>query len=336
MRIGLLGGAFNPPHRGHLKLAALALDNLGLDQLRLMPTARSPHKANDADDDPALRLRLLRVALEGFPGPVAVEPLELERGGTSYTRDTLEELHRREPGNQWILVIGSDQLPGLPKWHRADRVLELASVAVAPRPGAAAELPAELAERLRAEWSGAPGEIVWLPGTGLDAASSRIRADLRAGREDGAELPPQVWAAIAVENPYREVPHGARMTLDPRLASLVEAARSKKAFRLRLLDVKGIASFTDAFAFMSGGSDRQNRAIADAIEDRLKAEGVRPLSLEGVQAGAWILMDYGDFVVHIMDEDNRQFYNLEGLWKSGRELELPADVHPEAAASGPS
>jgi ribosome-associated protein len=126
------------------------------------------------------------------------------------------------------------------------------------------------------------------------------------------------------------------MTLDPRLASLVEAARSKKAFRIRLLDVKGIASFTDAFAFMSGGSDRQNRAISEAIEDQLRAEGLRPLSLEGTQTGSWILMDYGDFVVHIMDEGNRLFYNLEGLWKEGRELELPPDLHPEAAASGPS
>lgn len=125
------------------------------------------------------------------------------------------------------------------------------------------------------------------------------------------------------------------MTLDSRLASLVDAARSKKAFRIQLVDVKGIASFTDTFAFMSGGSDRQNRAIADAIEDRLKLEGVRPLSLEGAQTGAWILMDYGDFVVHVMDEDNRQFYNLEGLWKQGRELELPPDVHPAAASADP-
>jgi ribosome-associated protein len=120
------------------------------------------------------------------------------------------------------------------------------------------------------------------------------------------------------------------MTLDPRLASLVDAARSKKAFRIRILDVKGIASFTDTFAFLCGGSDRQNRAIVDAIEDRLKLEGVRPLSLEGAQSGAWILMDYGDFVVHVMDEENRQFYNLEGLWKEGRELELPPDLHPAA------
>lgn len=117
------------------------------------------------------------------------------------------------------------------------------------------------------------------------------------------------------------------MTLDPRLATVVEAARSKKAFRIRLLDVAGVASFTDVFAFMSGGSDRQNRAIADAVEEGLKALGERPISSEGAGNGNWILLDYGNLVIHVMDEDTRRHYNVEGLWNAGRELELPAEVH---------
>jgi len=122
------------------------------------------------------------------------------------------------------------------------------------------------------------------------------------------------------------------MVLDPRLALVVEAARSKKAFHITLLDVRDIATFTDAFAFMSGGSDRQNRAIADAVEDLLKEHGHRPLSTEGDQIGAWILLDYGDFIVHVMDEESRRHYHLEELWKAGRELELPPEpAHPGAA-----
>jgi len=118
------------------------------------------------------------------------------------------------------------------------------------------------------------------------------------------------------------------MTLDPRLAIVVEAARSKKAFRIRLLDVKGIATFTDTFAFMSGGSDRQNRAIADAVQDELRTSGERPLSSEGSQNGNWILLDYGDLIVHVMDEDTRRYYNLEELWAQGHELELPPELPP--------
>ena len=118
------------------------------------------------------------------------------------------------------------------------------------------------------------------------------------------------------------------MTLDMRLTTVVEAARSKKAFRIRLLDLRGIASFADTFAFMSGGSDRQNRAIADAIVDAFKQHGERPISSEGDQNGSWILLDYGDLIVHVMDEESRRYYNLENLWKEARELELP----PEAPA----
>ena len=122
------------------------------------------------------------------------------------------------------------------------------------------------------------------------------------------------------------------MTLDARLASVVEAARSKKAFRIRMLDVHGVASFTDTFAFMSGGSDRQNRAVADAVEEALKKAGERPISSEGAENGNWILLDYGDLIIHVMDEDTRNFYNLEGLWSGGRELELPAEVPPSKSA----
>ena len=122
------------------------------------------------------------------------------------------------------------------------------------------------------------------------------------------------------------------MTLDSRLATVVDAARSKKAFRIRLVDVKDIASFTDIFAFMSGGSDRQNRAIAESIEDALRLTGERPISREGETNGNWVLLDYGNLVVHVMDEDTRRHYNLEGLWNAGRELELPVEVHPESDA----
>lgn len=118
------------------------------------------------------------------------------------------------------------------------------------------------------------------------------------------------------------------MSLDSRLAAVVDAARSKKAFRIRLLDVTGLASFTDTFAFMSGTSDRQNRAIADAVEEALKLTGERPISSEGASNGTWILLDYGSLVIHVMDEDTRRHYNLEGLWHAGRELELPAETHP--------
>lgn len=202
-RVGLLGGAFNPPHDGHLKLARLALEHLELDELRFVPTARSPHKPEPGGPDAFARLRLLEALLAGSGDPFRIETLELARGGTSYTVDTLEDLAAREPGTAWILVMGSDQLAGFPGWRRAARIAELASVAAAPRPGVPAELPAGTGLRPAPRWSGGPGECVWLPPTDLDLASTRLRRQLAAGAGDPAGLPPQVLAAIRHEHLYR-------------------------------------------------------------------------------------------------------------------------------------
>jgi nicotinate-nucleotide adenylyltransferase len=203
-RIGLLGGAFNPPHEGHLKLARLALEHLDLDELRFVPTALSPHKADPGGPGAAARLRLLNEALAGFDPRCRIATLELERGGASYTVDTLEALSLSEPGTRWILLMGSDQLPGLAQWRRVERVFQLASAAVAQRPGAPIQVPGLPGLHSVATWSGAPGELVALPATELDLASSDLRERLhRAPQEDPAGLPQQVLGTIRSEKLYR-------------------------------------------------------------------------------------------------------------------------------------
>lgn len=200
-RIGLLGGAFDPPHAGHLRLACLALQYLALDELRFVPTARSPHKPSPAEEA-ATRLRMLEAALEGLPGPIRIEPLELQRGGTSYTVETLEALVDREPDCAWIWILGTDQLERFGTWHRGARILELASLGVALRPGFDRRVPELLQGTQRQAWSGAPGELVWLPSTDLDLASSALREGLSADL-DPEGIPIQVRAVIDREKLYR-------------------------------------------------------------------------------------------------------------------------------------
>jgi nicotinate-nucleotide adenylyltransferase len=204
VRIGLLGGAFNPPHEGHLKLARLALDHLDLDELRFVPTALSPHKPDPGGPDARARLRLLTEALAAFDGRCRIETLEVERGGASYTVDTLESLAEREPDAAWILIMGSDQLPGLPSWRRVARIFELASAAVALRPGAPFLVPPVPGLHASPAWSGKAGELVALPATELDLASTDLRERLRTTpHEDPGGVPPQVLGTIRSENLYR-------------------------------------------------------------------------------------------------------------------------------------
>lgn len=201
-RVGLLGGTFDPPHLGHLKLAELALEALGLDEVRFIPNAAPPHKA-PAGSGGAARLRLLEAALAATGLPFRVSTLEVDRGGVSYTVDTLEALAAMEPGTAWIFLMGSDQLAGFASWQRPERILALASLAVAPRPGhELTHLPTFLEGRARPHWSGAPGELVWLPGTELPLASRALREDLARGKTPEG-LPPEVIAAILRENQYR-------------------------------------------------------------------------------------------------------------------------------------
>lgn len=197
-RVGLLGGSFDPPHDGHLRLAELAWDRLGLDELRFVPAAQAPHKATMSA--PAVRERLLRVALRGRPW--GIDTLELERGGTSFTVDTLEALALREPGRSWILLLGSDQAAGLQTWRRPDRIWALASVAAALRPGQTDTLPTAARTRQVTAWTGAPGELVLLPSTGLELSSTALRRRLALG-EAPEGLPPEVLAAIQAEALYR-------------------------------------------------------------------------------------------------------------------------------------
>lgn len=99
-----------------------------------------------------------------------------------------------------------------------------------------------------------------------------------------------------------------------RCREVVAAAEDLKANRLRILELSEISSLADYFLVCSGNSERQVQAIADAVLQRLRAEHVRAHHVEGYQSGRWVLLDFGDFVVHVFDEETRSFYALEKLW----------------------
>jgi ribosome-associated protein len=103
----------------------------------------------------------------------------------------------------------------------------------------------------------------------------------------------------------------------------VVAAADKKALELVVLDMGDLLGITDYFLICSGSSDRQVRTIAEAIEEKLKEEGLRPLRSEGGPDSGWVLIDYGDFIVHVFSSDMRAYYDLERLWKDAPRPELP-------------
>lgn len=105
----------------------------------------------------------------------------------------------------------------------------------------------------------------------------------------------------------------------------VRAAESKQAKDIRVLDLRGVTSFTDYFVICTGNNSRQAQAISDEVGLKLKEEGDLPVSLEGYNQAEWILADYGDFLVHIFSPKAREYYDLERLWRAAKDVPIPAE-----------
>jgi len=113
--------------------------------------------------------------------------------------------------------------------------------------------------------------------------------------------------------------------LPRQVTQAIDAARSKKALEITILDLRKTGAFTDHFVICTGANPRQVHAIADAIEQSLKAAGVRPSHVEGYERAEWILLDYFDFIVHVFSPAARQFYGLDRLWGNAARIEIADD-----------
>ncbi|MBI3872979.1 MAG: nicotinate (nicotinamide) nucleotide adenylyltransferase [candidate division Zixibacteria bacterium] len=186
-RIGILGGTFDPVHVGHLVLAACARDQLQTDRFLLIPNAHSPLKAAAPVAEFADRLHMLRLAIAGTDGLEASD-LEGQRGGTSYTIDTLRALSPQNPGGEFFLVLGSDALAEFSTWKDHEGVLALAQLAAARRGAEASITDSRL------------GQSIQMPR--LDVSSTLLRQRVAAGETIDFLTPPPVAAFIRARGLY--------------------------------------------------------------------------------------------------------------------------------------
>lgn len=192
--IGILGGTFNPPHRGHLALASRAQVELGLERVLLMPAHSAPHKGEEGDPGPERRLEMCRLAVDGEAG-LEVCALEIERGGPSYTVDTLRAIKQSDPEAELTFIVGADMARTLPAWREPRALVELAGLAVAEREDAGrGEVLRALAPlRARVKFLGMPM---------LEVSSSQVRERVRHGEPIEDLVAPEVAAYIAEHGLY--------------------------------------------------------------------------------------------------------------------------------------
>jgi nicotinate-nucleotide adenylyltransferase len=196
VRVGILGGAFNPPHLGHLLLAQEAHAQLGLDRILLVPLREAPHRLMESDPGAAQRLRMVELAVAG-DDRFEASRIEVDRPGTSYTVDTLRSLRERAPADELTLILGADQALRLPEWHEPAEVLRLARLAVAERGGVSR---ADVAARL-AGLEGA-AELKGFDMPRIDVSSTLVRQRVASGLPIRYLVPGGVADHIAAERLY--------------------------------------------------------------------------------------------------------------------------------------
>ena len=189
MRLGLLGGSFDPVHLGHLLVAQAAMEELGLERLFFIPAGQSPFKPQSKPAPAAERMRLLRLALAGC-SRYEIDEQEIRRGGVSYTIDTVRDYARRFPEAELFYLIGADNAAKLNEWREANQLAKLAEFVAIPRPG---EAPAIFPAPFRGQN---------LKGIPLGVSSSEIRARVKAGLPIDQLVPPPVAEAILAAQLY--------------------------------------------------------------------------------------------------------------------------------------
>jgi nicotinate-nucleotide adenylyltransferase len=195
--IGVLGSAFNPPHLGHLALAQEAAWQLGLDEVVLVPTGDAPHKRIADDPGREVRMEMTRLAAAD-DSRFSVSSLEVDREGPSYTYETLEALAEERADTQLVFVMGADAAVGLESWRNPERVVELASLAVARRAGVSDEEVAAVTRSLDCE-----GRATMLGMPHFGVSSSAVRERARRGRPLRYLVPDPVAELIEQRGVYR-------------------------------------------------------------------------------------------------------------------------------------
>jgi len=199
LRLGLLGGTFNPPHIGHLVCAQEAHAQLGLDRVLLVPVHTPPHKETDGDPGVEVRVALCEAAVAGDER-LGVSRAEADVPGRSYTVDTLNRLHDARPDDQLTFIVGGDMAASLPQWREPQAILELCTIGAAARDGVGRDA---VLERLERELPGASSRIEFFDMPRIDISSTLIRRRVAAGEPVRYLVPDAVAASIEREGLYR-------------------------------------------------------------------------------------------------------------------------------------
>lgn len=333
MKIGIFGGSFNPPHMGHVQAVTTVANKMGLDRVYIIPTFKSPLKKLEIEGPtPEQRVEMAHAAFSGYGSRFIVDDREVRRGGTSYTIDTLKEIKKNHPQDELFLVFGADKFDEFSEWKEPKSILEIANLIVTSRPGF--ELPSEKEElplffqKITTDFDfnilelSTGHRVEFISIEDIEASSSELRKKFRVGRPVGKFVPLSVETYIRDNSLYKSL--GSKISnYEDLLKFSAKVLSDKKGIQIRGYDLRKITAPCDFSLVCSGTSTRHAVSLAENLVIAVKEEySVHPLSVEGNDEGRWVVIDYGNFIVHVFYDFVRQEYSIENLWSQGKEILL--------------
>lgn len=332
MKIGIFGGSFNPPHNGHVNSLTTVQKKMGFDLIHIVPNNQNPLKIPMEGPSKEHRLEMVKVAFGSYGEAFHINDTELNRGGKSYTIDTIQELLKKYKSKDLYLIIGADNFENLSQWKDYKKILELVNIVVTTRPGYnipqnETEWPDYLTPLVAESDFGTlelstGRSIEFISLNDLDISSSELRKKLRLGRPSEKFLPLSVESYIKENNLYK-APNKKISDFQKFTEFCAQILFDKKAIAVKGFDLEKVSSTSDFALIASGTSTRHASSMAENLVKAVKDEfNVYPLAIEGVDEGRWVVVDYGNLIIHLFYDFVRQEYRLENLWKDGKELKL--------------
>lgn len=339
--VAIYGGTFDPFHMGHTYCIQTILEKTKIQKVFVLPAYQNPLKEFVDGPTPEQRVAMVRAGLQDFDN-VEVDDQEIQRKGKSYTIQTVEKYLERYEPEQLHLVVGLDEFYQLHKWHQFEKLLGLCNFIVVSRPGNILPFTKEdLPEALRpfvdvldrsfiALTTGRTVEFMRVKG--IDVAATEIRKFLKTNRSVDKFLD------IRVEEYIKE--HNLYPLIGPKVGDYnaftefcADRLFAKKAINVRGLNLKKLVAPSDFVIIASGTSKRHAQSLGEWLYKEVKNQyGLTPVGIEGMDEGRWVLIDYGQLIIHIFYDYVRLEYNLENLWRTAEDLKLkdPYLDKPEA------
>jgi nicotinate-nucleotide adenylyltransferase len=321
-RVGVFGGTFDPFHYGHLNSMQAVSEHFGLDKVKAVPSFASPLRVQTQGSTPEQRVEMLRRGIQGAGNLIEIDTREIERGGVSYTIDTLKSY--ADEATHLFLIVGMDQFLKFDQWKDFARILEMADLIVTSRPGM--DLPYSLDEwpmavrGLVADFDSKQAllksgrTVYFYQLEDVEASGTEIRKKIRFGQSVHTLIPPGVEEYIREQKLFESVSRNIG-DFEKFTKFCEKVLIDKGGINVLTFDLRDQSAPSEFTLICSGSSTRHTTALAEHLIREIKKEyGVWPESLEGQGEGRWVVADYGSLIVHTFYDFVRQEYRLEELW----------------------